>query len=192
MINNFKKLKLVTQSCLTLCDPMDCSPPGSSVHGILQARILECIAIPFSRGSSQPRDRTQVSCIAGRLYLMSHQGSQFISYLYSDIVKFKKFLTFDNFRLIKAVEFLSSNKQKKTFRIKTWGEEMQNFFPFIYYPEILVKRGVKWEVSRFQFILMVVFLQGSLRVLLCLIKNSFHFCWNFLMKNRLNFDALTF
>ena len=40
------------QSCPTLCDPMDCSPPGSSVHGILQARILECVALPFSRGSS--------------------------------------------------------------------------------------------------------------------------------------------
>ena len=43
-----------------MCDPTDCSPPGSSVYGILQARILECIAIPFSRGSSQPRDQTQV------------------------------------------------------------------------------------------------------------------------------------
>ena len=43
---------LVTQSCLTLCNLMDCSPPGSSVHGILQARILEWLAIPFSRGSS--------------------------------------------------------------------------------------------------------------------------------------------
>ena len=57
---------LVTQSCSTLCDPMDCSPPGFSVHGIFQARILECIAIPFSRGSSGPRDRTRVSCIASR------------------------------------------------------------------------------------------------------------------------------
>ena len=55
---------LVTQSCLTLCDTMDCSPPDSSVHGILQARILEWVAIPFSRGSSQPRDRTWVSCIS--------------------------------------------------------------------------------------------------------------------------------
>ena len=46
---------LVAKSCPTLCDPMDCSPPGSSVHGIIQARILECIAISFSRGSSPPR-----------------------------------------------------------------------------------------------------------------------------------------
>ena len=49
---------LVAQLCLTLCDPMDCSPPGSSAHGILQARVLEWVAIPFSRGSSQPRDRS--------------------------------------------------------------------------------------------------------------------------------------
>ena len=58
----------VAQSCLTLCDLMDCSSPGSSVHGILQARILEWVAISFSRGSSQPRDWTQVSCIAGRCF----------------------------------------------------------------------------------------------------------------------------
>ena len=49
-------LTLVTKSCLTLCDPMDCSQPGSSVHGISQARILEWVAISFSRGSSQPRN----------------------------------------------------------------------------------------------------------------------------------------
>ena len=49
---------LVTQLCPTLCDPMDCSPPSSSVHGILQARILGWVAIPFSKGSSRPRDQT--------------------------------------------------------------------------------------------------------------------------------------
>ena len=59
---------LVTQSCLTLCNPMDCSLPGSSVHGILQAGILEWVAMPSARGSSQPRDAhfscvSQVSCI---------------------------------------------------------------------------------------------------------------------------------
>ena len=53
------------QSCPTLCNPMECSPPDSSVHGILQARILEWVTMPSSRGSSQPKDRTQVSC-AGR------------------------------------------------------------------------------------------------------------------------------
>ena len=53
----------VFQSCLTLCDPMDCT-----VHGILQATVLEWVAFPFSRGSSQPRDKTRVSCIVGRFF----------------------------------------------------------------------------------------------------------------------------
>jgi len=59
---------LVAQLCPTLCNPMDCSPSGSSVHGILQARILEWVAIPFSRGSSRPRDQTQVFHTAGRFF----------------------------------------------------------------------------------------------------------------------------
>ena len=59
---------LVAQPCLILCDPTDCSPPDFSVHGILQARILEWIAIPFSRETSQPRDRALVSRIAGRFF----------------------------------------------------------------------------------------------------------------------------
>ena len=58
----------VAQSCLTLCHRMDYSLPGSSVHGILQARILKWVAISFSRGSSQPRDWIQVSCIVGRRF----------------------------------------------------------------------------------------------------------------------------
>ena len=60
------------QSCSTLCDPMDCSPPGSSVHGIFQVRILEWVAMPSSRGSSRPRDRigiSYISCIGRRTLL---------------------------------------------------------------------------------------------------------------------------
>ena len=60
----------VAQSCLTLCNPLDYSLPGSSVPWILQVRILEWIAIPFSRVSSQPRDWTQVSCIAGGFFTL--------------------------------------------------------------------------------------------------------------------------
>ena len=59
---------LVAQSCPTLCDPTDCSPPGSSVRGILQARILEWVAMSFSRGSSRPRDQIWVSHIADRFF----------------------------------------------------------------------------------------------------------------------------
>ena len=64
----------VAQSCPTLCDPMDCSLPGSSVHGIFQAVVLEWIAISFSKGSSQPRDRTQVSCIVDRHFTVWPTG----------------------------------------------------------------------------------------------------------------------
>ena len=73
---------LVTQWCLTLCDAMDCSPPGSFVHGILWARILEWVALSFSRGSSRPRDWTLVFLVVSSLlycrwilYKLSHQGS---------------------------------------------------------------------------------------------------------------------
>ena len=59
---------LVIQLCLTLCDPVEYSLLGSSVHRIFQARILQWVTIPFSRESSQPRDRTRVSCIAGRFF----------------------------------------------------------------------------------------------------------------------------
>ena len=58
----------VAQSCPTLCDPMDCNLPCSSIHGIFQARVLEWVAISSSRGSSRPRDQTQVSHIIGRRF----------------------------------------------------------------------------------------------------------------------------
>ena len=58
----------VTQWCSALCDPMDCSLPGSSIHGIFQARILKWVAISFSWRSSRPRDRIQVSHIVGRCF----------------------------------------------------------------------------------------------------------------------------
>ena len=64
--NNLMRV-LIAQSCPTLFDPMDCSLPGSLVHGILQTRILEG-CVPSSRGSSRPRDGTLVSCIAGRFF----------------------------------------------------------------------------------------------------------------------------
>ena len=69
------------QSCLTPCDPMDCSPPGSAVHGILQARRLECVAISFSRGASRPKDQTQISCIAGRFFIIWAIGKSKLYYI---------------------------------------------------------------------------------------------------------------
>ena len=63
-----ERVSEVAQSCPTLCDPKDYSLPGSSVHGIFQARVLEWVAIYFSPGSSRPRDRTRVSRILGRRF----------------------------------------------------------------------------------------------------------------------------
>ena len=74
------------QSCLTLWDPMECSLPGSSVHGILQARILEWVAMPSSKRSSPPRDQTHISwgscisCIAGRFFTTEPSGKPTVKY----------------------------------------------------------------------------------------------------------------
>ena len=68
------KWKCYPQSCLTLCDSMDCIPPGSSVHGILQPRTLEWVAIPYSKDHSQPKDGTRSPALQ-ILYHLSHQGS---------------------------------------------------------------------------------------------------------------------
>ena len=65
------------QTCVTLCDPMDCSLPGSSVHGVLLARILAWVAMPSSRGSSLPRDQTHIysgSCITGGFFTSEPPG----------------------------------------------------------------------------------------------------------------------
>ena len=72
-----KKESEVTQSCPTLCDPMDCSLPHSYVYGIFRARVLEWVAISFSTGSSRPRDWTQVSCVVGRRFTVwATRGAQ--------------------------------------------------------------------------------------------------------------------
>ena len=87
-----RKCVLVAQLCLTFCDPMNCSLPGSSVHGILQTRILEWVTIPFCRGSSHPRDRTGISCIVGRFFtfwatkedcILSHSKITFVIYFFT-------------------------------------------------------------------------------------------------------------
>ena len=88
--------------CLTLCDPVDCSLPAFSVHGILQARILEWVAIPFPRGSSRSRDWTWVSCIAGRFFTTwATQGNrwslfQFCKSWYKLFINYMGILTCDS------------------------------------------------------------------------------------------------
>ena len=69
-VTRMEKVEVLSHSVVSdfFCDPMDCSPPDSSVHGILQVRILEWAAVPFSRGSSQPRDQTHISHTVGRFF----------------------------------------------------------------------------------------------------------------------------
>ena len=79
IMKQVSKWVLVAQSCLTLCDPMDCSPPGSFVHEIFQARILECVVISISRGFSQSTDWTRVSCTAE----LQGKSKYIMKYLYN-------------------------------------------------------------------------------------------------------------
>ena len=76
-----KKVK-VAQLCPTLCDPMDCSPPGSSVHGISQARTLEWVAVSYSRISCRPRNQTLVACTGRQILYQSYQGSPAFTWSY--------------------------------------------------------------------------------------------------------------
>ena len=102
----------VIQSYPTLCDPVDCSPPGSSLHGILQARILAWIAVPSSRGSSWPRDRTRasrVSCIGRQvLYHQCHLGSSSIPLFSGFWSPTKRLLCFVMFPLLAAINLCSA------------------------------------------------------------------------------------
>ena len=114
---------IIAPLCLTLCNPMDCSPPGSSVYGILQARILEWVTISSSRGSSQPRDWTWVSCIAGRFFtIWATRKAQYIMYICS-LALWKNHLSLRNELVtivkIKMLLFLEISLNKKTGQGKT-------------------------------------------------------------------------
>ena len=103
---------LVVQSCPTLCEPMDCGPPGFSVHEISQARILELVAISFSRGSSQPRDRIHVSCLTGRFFTTEPPGKPEISMIwclmFSKYDSFTSLAKFSFHEMFKVIVFLIS------------------------------------------------------------------------------------
>ena len=90
-IYSLNRLLCVCSVMSCVCNPMDCSPPGSSVHGISQARILEWVAISFSRGSSQPRDQTQISCLSCRWILYHYATWEAQRGYYGPIQKPKTF-----------------------------------------------------------------------------------------------------
>ena len=124
----------VAQSCPTLCDPIVYSPLGSSVHGIFQARILEWVAIPFSRGSSQPRDWMLVSCIEGR-FSSEPPGKPCTRTVYADcsyLVKCEPIMCYLEYRYL-------FDRQRLIKTISLWFIQQfthlpinQSIYPFIY------------------------------------------------------------
>ena len=95
------------QSCSTLCGPMDCSPPGFSVHGILQARIPEWVVISFSRGSSQPRDRTQVSYTGRQVFY--HQATREAPHNHHVVLR------------VKHPASITPHRPRHTGQMRTWS-----------------------------------------------------------------------
>ena len=134
---------LVAQLCLTLCDPMNCNQPGSSVHGILQARILEWVDIPFSRRSSWPRDWTQVSCIAGGFFTIWATREAQHSKIMFNFLKFSKWL----YHLHFPQEYMSSY----------FSISLQHFLLFVFFI-IAILAGAIWY---FIVVLICIFLMTN-------------------------------
>ena len=129
-LGRWLKMKvLVAQSCLTLCAIMDCSPPGSSVHGILQARILEWGAISYFRGSSQHRDRTHVSFTAGWFFTVWAPGEAHMILVIGEKSKleFKCVLYFQGWFLTsKWIQALGCRQQDRCWGIRcVWGLSLE-------------------------------------------------------------------
>ena len=145
-----RKVKvLVAQSCPTLCDPMDCSPPGFPVHGILQARILEWIPISFSRGSSQTRGWTWVSYIAGTFFTFPFYWATFFFsffFIYLFFFWIKKFQRFKKWDLIAWGGWGRLGLNGKSLLNQTFF--LQNWKLFICKSLDLVVITITWSLHR--------------------------------------------
>ena len=165
------------QLCPTLCDSMDCSPPGSSVHEILQARILVWVAISFSRGSSQPRDCTHISCISGIgrqiLYPQCHVGSPFlfplcvlnlshqpliislfdILHILFQLVSGKGHIFFSSFRLFESIRniFLCFELVLSMEIVSYLSIYLCHIMMFIFYYFVMTSRGGDFRVFQNTF-----------------------------------------
>ena len=115
----------VAQSCPTLCDPMDCSLPHSSVHGIFQAIVLEWVASSFSRGSSQPRDQSQVSHVAGRFFTTWATREARTDYRHIYILLYFALLHFTDIALFFKLEFEACGNIE-------WSKSIDAIFPIAF------------------------------------------------------------
>ena len=106
------------QSCPTLCDPMDCSPVGFSVHGILQAKMLEWVAAPSSQGSSWPRDWVHVSCIAGRFFTTEPLGKPSRHCFVQQISVSNSFFNSADFKRLNFFYYANISKKSRKFNSK--------------------------------------------------------------------------
>ena len=170
----------ITQSCPTLCNPVNCSPPGSSVLGILQPRILEWVAISFSRGTSQPRNRTQVSYIAGRrsenlwIFCLTHL-------CWISPVRLGVELLAQDMCILSSGRFLLSGFSKWFHQLCTF---MSNLWGLLYLPPIFRIRRLKllpiWWMCAFYCGLMFIFqMNSSFFIRLLAIRISSHMKWLF-------------
>ena len=143
----FPVLCWVAQCCPTLCGPMDCSPPGFSVLWILQAKVLEWVAMPSSRGSSQPRDRTQVSCIAGGFFTISpiREALMFPTSTYKELLKKSPCVSRVVFHPIHA-----------------WGNDLTSSSPCAL-RQASVFSSVEWECGRIGFNLWALKFNDSMK-----------------------------
>ena len=120
-VHNMVKWSEVTQSCPTLRDPTDCSLPGSSVHGIFQAGILECVAISFSRGTFRPRDWTWVSLTVGRRFTIWVTREALNSNMALLIATSEFFLWLLPGNRVFADVIKDTNKLTRTGRLSRWA-----------------------------------------------------------------------
>ena len=135
----YMKWSEVAQSCPTLCDPMDCSLPGSAIHGIFQAGILEWVAISFSRRSSQPRDWTEVSRIVGRPFTIwaTREALCLIKHNYS--------LIHDHIPIVKVKQY---RNQRKTYKL-SFNIFSHQFFSKFDFSKISTNKNLYMSLYRY-------------------------------------------
>ena len=132
------------QSCLTLCDLMECSLPGTPLHGILQARILKWIAMPSSRGSSQPKDQTRISYVSciGRwvLYHQCHLGSPHTSLCFPKSIHLEIWQTWTKQLAVWVIKLKVLQKQFPYHLLHTrWSKYSILCIPITLYGNVIVK-----------------------------------------------------